>query len=240
MTTCKHGFERYLFHRNYLFTLAFIVLGILWWCRGSYVMGWETLGPAKAKLDIDEQGIWRACSLFGARRASSFTGTLRTVSFSVTAGSADLYEPESLLGAMRAIRSRGIFCTRRAESRFWLFFAACLSSLPLIAFSIVGYPYLSGFFPYAVAFMLVFSAHDHFGRFGRFVGFRSTALLTFGFEPLAWTAVCELAMHCYELGKTSFLIPLFAVLAVPGVTRTRRSLWVIVASARCSFCGAVR
>lgn len=63
--------ERYLFHRNYLFALAFIVLGILWWCRGSYVTGWETLGPAKAKLEIGEQGyltdllaFWRASREF--------------------------------------------------------------------------------------------------------------------------------------------------------------------------------
>lgn len=89
----------------------------------------------------------------------------------------------------------------------WLVLLGWASSSALVSYSVMGFPYISNLWPFAVALHVVLRPH------------RWPVALLLGLVAL------ELSWHVQELGRTVFVVFLAASCLLPGIELSRRALY---------------
>jgi hypothetical protein len=213
--------ERVILNKWYLAVLIGGFLGTLFWARGVYIAGWETLGAATAKNEIETKGVIEAFSLISYySRHFGYWNSTDSIIFGWLPGILSYYLPWLFWSQLQVLIFTAVslwLLTNSSQFDRKIFLAAWLTSLPLISYSLVGYPYISGIFPYIFAFLLVFRK-------------TSDRWWSFLLELFVWFLIAEISMHCYETAKTFFIVPLLAALTFKPLSLSRRIFWILSAS----------
>jgi hypothetical protein len=106
--------------------------------------------------------------------------------------------------------------------------AALAASLAFPSYFALGYPYISGFLPYAAALCAL-------SRFRA----APPRLALLGVEVLAALSIHELSFHCYEMGKTFGVVYLAGAVLFDHVAPKRRFLWGLLGVLSLAHVGAV-
>jgi len=101
----------------------------------------------------------------------------------------------------------------KADITLFLFLITSCSAF--LSFGVVGYPFLTGILPHALALGLIYSPK-----------LRSRPLLSF----LLGCLIAELSMHCYELGRTALLVFLFYAIFDKKADKKLKLAWIGSAS----------
>lgn len=200
-------------------TMLVLNLTLLALGRGSYVAGYELLSTASALLSLENVGLWRSTFEFFDRSRSFFWwNSTHSVLFSIPPALLQklypwLYWPQLFHFLVCSV---AIFWGLRALGLSpKLFIALVPTSATFLSFLLVGYPYLSGILPYIVLLILVLRK-----------GAEQRSLPGYLVDLLALFFAYELAFHCYELGKTAFVVPIIGALALTRIPSSRRALWL--------------
>lgn len=189
---------------------CFLVLAvsILWrlWSRQDLFAGWDLIGPAKGHYLLSTQpfvdSIWE---ILQSTRSFQYWNHGNSLIFTLVPGFMNIVFPwqywSHALTFVMWFLSLALVCKTYGLNRqqLWLPCLAFSASSTLLAFSIAGYPYITGFLPFACALALI----------------RSKIALNKPFVAIALAALtCELSWHLYETGKFVFgVLILAAVLA---------------------------
>ena len=202
--------------------VAFLVtyLAALWLLRGDHVAGWELLGPAHGKALVHERGaVGGLVEFWRTSRHFQYWSPINSVPYGFVPGWLSSVVPWlywaqvcNLVLALVAFLLVSLLPLHRT-----ILWATLAASPTLLSHLIVGYPYSSGSLLYASALLLVWVSR------GRRAG------LALMWEGAAWLAILELSLHCYELGRTFFVVPALAAVTLSGVAWPRRVLWLAVA-----------
>jgi hypothetical protein len=205
-------------------------LTAMWILRGDRVAGWELLGAAHAKVLLAEQGNFGALrELWLNSRNFQYWTPISSVLYGFVPGWLShafpwLYWAQvfNLVVAIGAFLLAG-----RLPIHAGILWAAIAASPTLLIHFIVGYPYISGALPYILALLLMFGTRLRPAGAGLV------------WEALGWLAVLELSFHCYEVGKTVFVVPVIGSLTLRDVSPRRRLLWMAAGGALASATVAV-
>ena len=219
-------------HPRLVLSVALAVIGManlvaLWAKRGHYVGGWELFGPTYGIMALNQHSLGGALQTVAEmylrqRDRLGYTGAESFV-YTLVPGALDRVLPWLLwtqLLTFVLVAGTSWWLLRRLGIRPVAYVASFLASAALTSYVIVGYPYLSSTIaPYAlaIAFVLAPSRSSERGVWSLLV------------DVLAFGAITAVAYDGYEIGKTFFVVPLAAALALPGITVPRRVRWVAIA-----------
>ncbi|NLF25196.1 MAG: hypothetical protein GX589_05995 [Deltaproteobacteria bacterium] len=205
--------------RFYIYGLSALLAVSLFYLQGADYAGWEFLGFADGVARLDKLGLPHAILHYfkSSRSIVCWNGT-NSILFSLGPALLHRLYPSILWGHIWnfALTLGGcLLTTRFLRCSRPVFFGAVLLSPPLISYSLVAYPYASCALPFGFAISFVLS--DWVKR---------RHLTTLILDVLVWALIFELSLHCYELGKTVFTVPIIAAISIRSLPALRRIVWL--------------
>lgn len=173
------------------------MLGALAWRRGEYLAGFEVLGAADGVWAIHKVGICQSfVNYWHASRDFQYWNSTNSILWTMGPGLLATWCPSVHWGwifgfVLYAACLMILGVTRRLDFR--VLTAAVLASPVISSFTITGFPYLSCAIPWVFGIVVL-------------LGNRSV----WWFLPMT-----ELTFHCYEFGRTVFILPLIAAFTLP-------------------------
>ncbi len=204
--------------------LLVVNLVLLWTARGNDFTGWELVGAAEGVRILHEHSLAEAVAIFWERsRHFQYWDTQNSVVFPVVAGlvgraatgawALPLWNAAITLLLLLVV-GRRLF-TAPASDVLW-----CLVACPvLLNHLLVGFPYISATWAPLLTLALLDARRDR-------ADWRS-----FLAELPLWLVIGELALHCYEPGRSYVFLPVLAALFATGVRWPRRVFWLAVGAA---------
>ena len=194
------------------------VLFLLWKVRGNSYVGWELLGPAQGKYELNTIGLIECLRMFGFRMIFFFYWNhTSSYLFGFIPGLLEAYFPKGYWAQLINLFFLWVayaLLLRHKQFSKHIFLLLLLTSPAILAFSIIGYPYSSGILPFAAAITYVFSYAD-----------KDVTKKLILRDFLAFSFISVLSLNCYELGKTAFLVPMIAAVSFREIGIKRRMLW---------------
>jgi len=218
----KHSRLIEIAHIRWLLLGALLLGGLRIACffllRGEGLAGYELIGTAVGASELSARGILSgAASLWERSGNFQWWNVSHSFLFTFFPGILEnLFAWELWPCVWVAVVSvLALLLTSRGLGVSFLVLGAALSaSLSFPSYFVIGYPYISGFFPYAAALVAI-------------LRFRSVPIAPriFVVEILAVLAIHELSFHCYEMGKTFGVVFLAAGVLLESVPSARRFIW---------------
>ena len=103
------------------------------------------------------------------------------------------------------------FIPKLGKQDFPLFLFSITGCSAFLSFGVVGYPFITGVLPHALAWLLIYHPK-----------IRSRPLATF----ILGCLIAELSMHCYELGRTALLVFLFNAIFDKKADKKLKLAWI--------------
>jgi hypothetical protein len=171
--------------------------------RGPYHTGWDLIGAADGLFRVNNFDLWHQVQdSFHKTRHFSYWNSTNSVIYSLVPGwLGGLWSTEAwpdvlvFLTFLATVTAIWFYYRDRSDQITPYLVALVCASAGLTTFSIVGYPYISGFLPHILALCWLR---------------RSFVRQSVIWRLAIGTALAELTVHVYELGKTSFMIFLLA------------------------------
>jgi len=192
--------------------------------RGPYYPGWDVLGPAQGLYLVSNHSAWDSLTqAFHSTRHFELWNNTNSVLYTLIPGYLGSLWPWQYWGHLLTfilfLLTLGLILkiAQLQIRQSWILLLTVGVSPTLLSFSLVGYPYITGFLPHALALWCTLSQ-----RFYR--------------RPVLTLFLCalsvELSWHLYELGKTVFIVFLGAGVIFRSIPILTRMIWILTGIAQ--------
>lgn len=213
-------FPRFLRHSHLWIAILLFTASILGRVlyRGVYFPGWDILGAAQGQYLIKTQGILGAAKhIFYDSRHYQYWAPISSWIYTLVPGGLNIIHPWELWTSLLTfilfllILRLMFFIPKLGKQDFPLFLFSITGCSAFLSFGVVGYPFITGVLPHALAWLLIYHPK-----------IRSRPLATF----ILGCLIAELSMHCYELGRTALLVFLFNAIFDKKADKKLKLAWI--------------
>ena len=187
--------------------------------RGAYYSGWDTIGPAKGHFLISTQSFLDAFNyvFYTLRHFQHWNHAISLVYTIIPGYLVSIWPWEywgHLITFILTISTLWLILkiSNLPLRRSWILLLALGTSPALLSYSVAGYPYITGFLPHALAFIIILSSRIYKKWY---------------FSLFFCLIIYELSWNFYELGKTVFVVFLAASILKRKVPWMTRIVWVL-------------
>jgi hypothetical protein len=199
--------------------------------RGAYFSGWDLVAATQGHFLASTLSFSDAIRhVWYQNRHFWLPFPIYSVPFALTAGYLERLLPwlywDHLLSLVSFVATLVLIAaaTGLPWQRFGALLLAWGASSTLLSYSVVGYPWVSGFVPHALALYVVMNRHLH-----------TRPLLTACLAALA----AESCWHVYQAGRTASLVFLAALVFFRRVPLTTRAIWLAAAAVQIIEAGLI-